>query len=150
MEYMSWLPGQKPIISDEERCLSIQWTPSPTPMLPSGLYWRSHKCTSHGGYVCKKPSQLSRVGVNFNKTVNGSEGQLTTPHYPENYYHHLDFSVRIIGPDRTRLVVKFLKIDVEFQIECLYDFIELKSGGLEDNTKYCGFHEKDMERSVFI
>jgi hypothetical protein len=120
-------------------------------MLPSGLYWKSHRCNTHGGYVCKKPSQLSGVGINFNKTVNGSEGSLTTPHYPENYYNHLDFSVRIVGPDRTRLVVKFLKIDVEPQLECLYDFVELKSGDQTgDAVRFCGTHDTDMHRFNFV
>ncbi|XP_068905882.1 uncharacterized protein [Tenebrio molitor] len=157
MEYMGWLPGQRrpdsEVVKSAEgvRCLSIQWTPSPTPMLPSGLYWKSHRCNTHGGYVCKKPSQLSGVGINFNKTVNGSEGSLTTPHYPENYYNHLDFSVRIVGPDRTRLVVKFLKIDVEPQLECLYDFVELKSGDQTgDAVRFCGTHDTDMHRFNFV
>ncbi|KAJ3663232.1 hypothetical protein Zmor_007536 [Zophobas morio] len=158
MDYMGWLPGQKPpdgeIAKNSEnvRCLSIQWTPSPTPMLPSGLYWKSYRCNSHGGYVCKKPShQLSGIGVNFNKTVNGSDGTLTTPRYPENYYNHLDFSVRILGPDRTRLVVKFQKIDIEAQLECLYDYVELSSGPQGgDAVKFCGVHDTDMHRFNFV
>lgn len=96
-------------------------------MLPSGLYWRNHRCTTAGGYVCKLPSQASALGINFNKTVNGSEGVLSTPHYPDNYFHLLDFSVRILAPERTRIVVKFIKIDIEPQPECLYDYVELRS-----------------------
>ena len=121
-------------------------------MLPSGLYWKSYRCNSHGGYVCKKPShQLSGIGVNFNKTVNGSDGTLTTPRYPENYYNHLDFSVRILGPDRTRLVVKFQKIDIEAQLECLYDYVELSSGPQGgDAVKFCGVHDTDMHRFNFV
>ncbi|XP_015833125.1 uncharacterized protein LOC103312261 isoform X4 [Tribolium castaneum] len=151
MQYMGWLPGQKPADDTNVRCLGIQWTPSPTPMLPSGFYWKSRRCSTHGGYVCKKPSQISGVGINFNRTVNGSEGSLTSPYYPDHYYNHLDFSVRILGPDRTRLVVKFLKIDIEHQLECLYDFVELSSGGqIGDAVKFCGTHDTDMHRFNFV
>lgn len=65
--------------------------------------------------------------INFNKTLNGSEGTLTTPNYPGNYYNNLDFSVKVVGPDRTRLVIKFQKLDVEAQLECLYDYVEIRS-----------------------
>jgi hypothetical protein len=38
-------------------CLGIQWIPSPTPSLRSGLYWQSHRCNAVGGYVCKRGNQ---------------------------------------------------------------------------------------------
>jgi hypothetical protein len=38
-------------------CLGIQWMPSPTPALPSGLYWQSQHCNAIGGYVCKRGNQ---------------------------------------------------------------------------------------------
>lgn len=58
MVYNGWLPGQNPADNNNEAkqnqgdtpmCLGIQWTSSPTPMLPSGLYWKSKKCSSVGG-----------------------------------------------------------------------------------------------------
>lgn len=50
MLYRGWPPGQAPSENDvrihmeEEICLSLQWTPSPGPLLPSGLYWKVQRC----------------------------------------------------------------------------------------------------------
>ncbi|XP_017779050.1 PREDICTED: uncharacterized protein LOC108564494 isoform X2 [Nicrophorus vespilloides] len=159
MGYFGWLPGQGPSSSSHEReedvCLGIQWTYSPTPMLPSGLYWKSQKCNSVGGYICKRPTLISGQGINFNKTVNGSEGKLVTPNYPGNYYNNLDFTVRIVGPERTRIVIQFDKLDIESQIECLYDYVEMRTVGkngraFRDSVKWCGSHETEMQRFNFV
>ncbi|XP_060519804.1 uncharacterized protein LOC132698003 isoform X2 [Cylas formicarius] len=160
MDYSGWLPGQRPTENDltensaEPQCLAVKWTPSLTPMMTSGLYWKSHKCTQVGGYICKRKHMLSDVEVNFNKTVNSSEGTLTTPNHPENYFNNLDFLVRIVGPERTRLVIRFDKIDIESQLECLYDYVELKSSSKfkepNDAVKYCGSHERQMRRFDFV
>jgi hypothetical protein len=62
--FPAWLPGQTPADSDisdpssySAMCLGIQWMPSPTPALPSGLYWQSQRCNAVGGYVCKRGNQ---------------------------------------------------------------------------------------------
>lgn len=63
-------------------------------------------CDRVGGYVCKKKRQNLDASFNFNRTMEGAEGVLTTPNYPENYYNNLDFLVRIVGPERTRLKIR--------------------------------------------
>lgn len=155
MVYLGWLPGQRPKIGDSNACLGIQWTVSPTPMLPSGLYWKARKCGTTGGYVCKRPNLMSGTGINFNQTVNGTSGNLTTPNFPSNYYNNLDFAVRIKAPDRTRILISFAKIDLESQIECLYDYIELSSIDrlnriFPDSVKFCGSHETGMQKFNFV
>lgn len=161
MNYSGWLPGQAPTENDMDkhsnvlRCLSLQWTPSPTHLLPSGLYWTIQKCNSMGGYICKKPHQLIEPGIHFNRVINGTEGKLSTPNYPENYYNNLDFSVKISGPDRTRLVIKFNNIDIESQLDCLYDYIEIKSvykllKQLNDAVRWCGTYDTGMSRFDFV
>lgn len=158
MSYSRWLPGQDPInnnnnndiVVDENMCLATQYMPSPTPMLPSGLYWISERCNTNGGYICKRQNQISGLGVNFNKTFNGSEGDLVTPNYPKKYYNNLDFTIRIYGPERSRIVLKFDIIDIESQVECLYDYIELKNNVYERGIKLCGSHRTSMERFDFV
>lgn len=160
MLFANWVPGEKPVENDiidlgESFCLSTQWVPSTNPLVQSGFYWRSQKCSTVAGFVCKRRRQSFEPGINFNKTVNGSEGELTTPNYPGNYYNNLDFTVKISGSERTRIVVHFEKIDVEPQLECLYDYIEIKSVNNQidrynDAVKYCGNHDNNMNRFDFV
>ncbi|KAF2903769.1 hypothetical protein ILUMI_02404 [Ignelater luminosus] len=155
MGYSGWLSGNVPEESNALNnpvCLGVQWMSAPSPVLPSGLYWKSFKCEAVGGYVCKRPNQVLGAGINFNKTVNGTEGHLTTPNYPGYYYNNLDFFVRIIGPERTRLVMHFEKLDVEQQPECLYDYVELRSVGKQvgEGVKWCGNYDTDMQRFDFV
>ena len=84
-------------------------------------------------------------------TINGTEGFLTSPNFPGNYYHNLDYWVQLIGPERTRLVIQFKQLDLEVQAECLYDFVELKSITgegqlLNDAVRWCGNHYSDRDR----
>lgn len=165
MSYSAWLPGQNPSTdelinlqhsSEGSMCLGIQWMSSVTPVLPSGLYWRAKKCSTIGGYVCKRKNHVLGNEISFNRTFNGTEGRITSPNYPGNYYNNLDFLVKIIGPERTRLIVQFSKIDLETQTECLYDYVELRSvvrgnvNGLGDAVKWCGSHDTDMRRFDFV
>ncbi|XP_072375312.1 uncharacterized protein [Diabrotica undecimpunctata] len=162
MRYTSWLPGLAPTDNDllrhveEVTCLSMQWTPAPGPTLQSGLYWTVHRCEALGGYVCKKQHQLMVAGINYNQTLNGTEGSITSPNYPNNYYHNLDFFIRITGPEKTRIIIKFIHIHIESQLECLYDYIELKSlyknekKAFNDAVRLCGNHERDMDRFNFV
>ncbi|XP_071057498.1 uncharacterized protein [Onthophagus taurus] len=138
----------------EPLCLATQWTPSRESTIPSGFYWKSLKCSSIGGYVCKRPRENIDPKLNYNRTVNGTEGELTTPNYPNNYYDNLDFSVRIRGPERTRIVLHFERIDLEPQLECLYDFVQVRSrpnkNHARDDVKFCGRYDTDMTRYDFV
>jgi len=48
-------------------CLGIQWIPSPSSLLPSGLYWVPLSCQKIGGYVCKIPNRCKLL--NFANTI---------------------------------------------------------------------------------
>lgn len=145
LKYVGWLPGSRPEKITGDMCLSIQWMPSPTPMLPSGLYWKLQKCLEVGGYVCKKPTLTHNTDLNLNKTVNGTAGNITTPKYPSKYYNNLDFNIKIIGPKNSRIAIVFQKIDIEHQIECLYDYVQINDG-----PRICGSHEYDLDRFNFV
>lgn len=94
-------------------------------MLPSGLYWTAKPCINVGGYVCKRPKEKIRESVVQNQTIVGSEGRLTSPNYPNNYPPNLDYVVKIIGPERTRIIVQFQNIHLEYQDECMYDYVSV-------------------------
>ncbi|XP_065365478.1 uncharacterized protein LOC135958499 [Calliphora vicina] len=128
MSFQGWLPGQGQfdVLPSDATCLGLQWKMSPTPMLPSGLYWQSQKCNKVGGYVCKKPKESFGNFAFSNFTVTGTEGRLVSPAYPNTYPLNIDYWIHIKAAERTRIIVQFQKIDLEPQDECLYDFISIQ------------------------
>ncbi|KAL9879695.1 uncharacterized protein ACN2A1_011533 isoform 3-T22 [Glossina fuscipes fuscipes] len=128
MNFQGWLPGQGQfnVLPSDAICLGLQWKMSPTPMLPSGLYWQAQKCNKVGGYVCKKPKESFGNFAFNNFTITGTEGRLMSPAYPNNYPLNIDYWIHIKAPLRTRIVVQFQKIDLEPQDECLYDYISIQ------------------------
>ncbi|CAB0001187.1 unnamed protein product, partial [Nesidiocoris tenuis] len=60
LDFTGWVSASKeshggaPVSNEGERCLGLQWMGSPTPLLPSSLYWSAQPCDMVGGYVCKK------------------------------------------------------------------------------------------------
>lgn len=92
----------------------------------NGLHWALRSCSMHGGYVCKRPKLTSRQSLVQNQTMVGSEGRISSPDFPNAYPPNLDYFVKISGPERSRLVVQFQQIDLEFQEECLYDFVSVR------------------------
>ncbi|XP_073829879.1 uncharacterized protein isoform X3 [Musca autumnalis] len=128
MTFQGWLPGQGQFdtLPPDAICLGLQWKMSPTPMLPSGLYWQSQKCSKVGGYVCKKPKEPFGSLAFSNFTITGTEGRLVSPGYPNIYPLNINYWVHIKAPERMRIIVQFQKIDLESQDECLYDFISIQ------------------------
>ncbi|XP_025834353.1 cubilin-like, partial [Agrilus planipennis] len=157
MVFTNWFPPTHLLSSPRknstarQHCLSIQWTPSQSRSYPSGLYWRSHKCDATGGYVCKRSREDLNTVRNFSRVVNGTQGRISSPNFPEHYQNDLEFTVRIISPPRFRIVIEFDRIDLEYQPACLYDYVELISlkRGKEDKesgVKLCGSYDTDMHR----
>ncbi|XP_059617745.1 uncharacterized protein LOC132262482 [Phlebotomus argentipes] len=136
LTFQDWLPGETVFDGSvkEQQCVGLQWRMSPTPMLPSGLYWSAQRCSSLGGYVCKKtPKRSDNIRVR-NHTVTGTEGRLTSPGYPNSYPPNVDYVVKIISPERTRIVVQFQRIDLEAQEKCLYDYVSVGNGEVDGNV----------------
>lgn len=103
-------------------CLGLQRIASLSP----GLNWSLRPCSVHGGYVCKRPKSTARQSVMQNQTVVGSEGRLTSPGFPNAYPPNVDYSVKISGPERSRLIVQFQRLDLEYQDECMYDYVSVR------------------------
>lgn len=137
ISYTGWLLGEEKVPKVDPMCLGLQWKMSPTPMLPSNLYWAYQKCSNNGGYICKK----NRKDNTFiqNQTITGIEGRLTSPNYPHQYAPNINYWIKIIAPERSRIVVQFQKIDLEPQQECLYDYVSVE----DLNYRLSSFHQKD-------
>lgn len=65
-------------------------------------------------------------------------GSLTLPGYPENYPNNFDYSLSVLAQDKTRVLITFTLIDTEYQENCLYDYIELKTNANDKPIRYCG------------
>jgi hypothetical protein len=126
MSFTGWLSGPDKLSKAQTdlMCLALLWKVSPTPMIASNLYWVNQKCSSMGGYVCKK-SRKNNVLIQ-NQTITGVEGRLTSPDYPNPYASNIDYWIKIIAPERSRIVVQFQKLDIEQQEECLYDYVSVQ------------------------
>ena len=83
-------------------CLGLQWLASPSPALPSGLYWRPRKCSATGGYVCRRQQTAQLApGYSLNTTVTEA-GPISSPGYPSGYPANLHYQVRTGAVPRTQ------------------------------------------------
>ncbi|XP_066978110.1 uncharacterized protein [Macrobrachium rosenbergii] len=144
---------QMPSAFKETLCLSLQEmsTVAPNRSRQSHqppLSLAAHHCDMFGGYVCSRrvPEPPTAKSI----VVTGYGGNLTTPGYPSQYPNNLHLTITLRGPASSRLVITFTKIDLEYQQDCLYDYVGLQSGPQDSMTRYCGRHLKDMERFDYV
>lgn len=94
--------------------------------------------------------------MNLNVTASGIEGELSSPNYPGNYYHNLDYWMKIESPENTRIIIQFHAFDLEEQKDCLYDYLEICSAASEANkspepVKNCGhYHSHLLHRLMLL
>lgn len=129
LTYSGWLLGEERVSSTrtEDLCLALQWKLSPSSMIPSNFYWAYQKCSLTGGYVCKKGRNDNALIQN--QTITGVEGRMTSPNYPNPYSPNLNYWTKIIVPEKFRIIVQFQKLDIEQQVECLYDYVSIQDKG---------------------
>lgn len=87
-------------------------------------------------------NKFIHVGRNLRIT---SLSKLTISDYPNLYPANTDYWIKLIGPENTRLVIKFTKIDLEEQNDCLYDYISI-----EDDESYENVLESGLTKSMTI
>ncbi|KAL7030062.1 hypothetical protein ACKWTF_006501 [Chironomus riparius] len=122
-----WTQGQEKLMSkalNDPVCLGLQWKSTGSLRLPSNLFWSSQKCSQLGGYVCKQNKKSNTLIQNM--TITEIEGRLTSPDYPNQYSSNINYWVKIIAPKRSRIIMQFQKIDIEYQQECLYDYVSIQ------------------------
>lgn len=90
-----------------------------------------------------------KTEINLNVTANGTEGELSSPNYPGNYYHNLDYWTKIVSPENTRIIIQFHTFDLEEQKDCLYDYLEIYntsngSDKLSESVRNCGHHHSHL------
>lgn len=88
--------------------------------------------------------------ISSNSSIESREGGVKSPNYPGLYPHDLHFRLHIKAPNTSaasqRLVVRFKRVEVEFQENCLYDYIGLQSSLDDPMYKICGHHATNVDR----
>ncbi|KAK7072579.1 hypothetical protein SK128_010113 [Halocaridina rubra] len=108
----------------------------------------AHHCDMFGGYVCtRKVPEPPAAKVRY---VTGSSDNITTPGYPSSYPNNLHLTIMLRGRPNSRLIVTFSKIDLEYQQDCLYDYVGLQSTVDDPLVRYCGRHLKNMDKFDFV
>lgn len=64
--------------------------------------------------------------------------------YPNLYPASINYYVKLIGPEKTRLVLQFTKIDLEEQNDCLYDYISIEDDESYEQILESGLTAKSM------
>ena len=90
--------------------------------------------------IFSEPDKLENI------TILGKEGNLTSPGYPKNYQDNISVTYTLKGPPNTRIIVSFLKIDIESQKQCKYDYVGVASRLEDPMERHCGHHTVDMRR----
>ncbi|XP_042887240.1 uncharacterized protein LOC122263022 isoform X3 [Penaeus japonicus] len=134
-------------------CLSLQER-SASPLhkqrlhISPALSLSPHQCEVFGGYVCAR--RVPDPPMAETKVVSGYGGNISSPGYPSPYPNNLHLTVTLQGPANSRLVVTFLKLDLEYQQDCLYDYVGLQSSVEDEVKRFCGRHSTDMDRFDFV
>ena len=83
--------------------------------------------------------------MRLNTTYEDGEGRITSPLYPLDYANDLDYWVRLAGPPGHRIIYTLTKMDIEDQVDCLYDSLEIHDEpiGSRPPTVLCGQYDRN-------
>ncbi|XP_076341493.1 blastula protease 10-like [Tachypleus tridentatus] len=122
-------------------CLAIQWR---TLDNVSDLYWTLSKCNRSGRYICKKSAVV--IPQNLDQSFSGDYGTVSSINFPGHYINNLHYAMTIKGRPLTRIYIKFTHLDIEWQDQCMYDYISIRSDLNGPGTRFCGQHQNDLDK----
>merc|ERR1740128_338628 len=89
-----------------------------------------------------------------NSSIESREGEVKSPNFPAAYSQDLHFQLHIKASNTSsateRLVIRFKHVDVEFQENCLYDYLGLQSSQNGPMHRVCGHHTTNLDRLDYI
>ncbi|XP_070579813.1 bone morphogenetic protein 1-like [Ptychodera flava] len=94
-------------------------------------------------YQCPKPE--------CNQNLTSSTGGIKSPYFPYNYPKNHECIWIIHAPPDHRIVLKFLKFDVEYKERCSFDYVEIRFGTNSSaplNDIYCGEETPELVVSL--
>ena len=87
-----------------------------------------------------------------NLTIVSSEGDVKSPNHPSSYSDNSHFRLHIRAASNAsaasavqRVIVRFKQIDLEYQQDCLYDYVALQGRENGPVTKLCGHHTTNLD-----
>ncbi|KAK3869681.1 hypothetical protein Pcinc_025025 [Petrolisthes cinctipes] len=148
--------GGSRVSEGEAQCLSLQEVsvglPRPRsrsrPHRPPPLSLAAHSCNLFGGYVCSR--KVPNPPSHQTSEMVGYSGNLTTPDYPAPYPNNMHITITLRGPRKSRLIVSFTHIDLEYQRKCLYDYVGLQNAVGEPMVRYCSRHSTNMKKFDWV
>ena len=90
---------------------------------------QDHEMSSH----CLSGS----CGGEFNNVI----GHMSSPSYPNNYQANGDCIYTIAQPHGAGIMLTFLNMDIQYDLKCRYDYLEIRDGPLPYSPlikKICG------------
>ncbi len=84
-----------------------------------------------------------------NSTIESREGEVKSPNFPMPYANNNDFRLHIKAKangsaESERLSIHFHHFDLEYQENCLYDYVALQGAENGPITYLCGHHNDDL------
>ncbi|KAI1298753.1 Protocadherin Fat 3 [Halotydeus destructor] len=132
-------------VTQEATCLAV--SPTRQSSGDEKILYRRVSCKESAGYVCvKKPLDLSD---SRNRTIKNMEkGHLSSSNYPNSYPNNLHYEVEILTSPQSVIVVWFDMLDIEYQEDCLYDYLTLREDETKlDTGRQCGKYSSDAVAS---
>ncbi|XP_067144358.1 uncharacterized protein [Centruroides vittatus] len=139
----NWLNGERissDIINLDENsalnqpsCLAIQWRHH---NVTSDLFWSGKRCNHSGRYICKKLAFV--LPDNLNTTLKNNSGRLTSVNFPAHYTSNMHYVMKIESNPASRIVINLDHLEVEWQEDCLYDYLEITERLDERGKRFCG------------
>ncbi|GAB6033700.1 hypothetical protein CHUAL_000018 [Chamberlinius hualienensis] len=141
-------------ITDNSVTIESEKTIHTTAKLIKCLYFsqtngqKNSNCDEFKGYICQK--EVKDEFIDYNKTLKDEGGIVTSLNHPSNYPHNLDYTTKLIGQPSTRLVFTLISLDIEWQKDCLYDYLGLRSDETEQMIRLCGNEGEKDEHFRFV
>ncbi|CAL4075662.1 unnamed protein product, partial [Meganyctiphanes norvegica] len=98
----------------------------------------SFSCSCDEGYTLVDSKRCHELPtIDPCAAVNVSSGSISSPGYPNKYNNTVEYTWTLILACDDKALLKFEDIDIEYHVDCIYDYLEIRDGNVW--TKYCGF-----------
>ncbi|XP_064639828.1 uncharacterized protein LOC135495295 [Lineus longissimus] len=109
---------------------------------------KGNECNQKLNFICKTPfSEHSTASLT---TTEASSGSLASSDYhpsSQNYTNNEKHTVIITIPADHRIIFDIAFIDLEYQYQCLYDFLNFMDLNTTLSKRFCGYDKSDLHHA---